>query len=195
MVKNTQGGNRAKSKAHKDFVPKTKNMNELFKIDGQEYGYVVESYSNKNSKIMCFDKKQRDGVMRGKIEGRVKLKKGDIVLVSLRGYQDSKCDILTKYDLEDINFLLNNNAFTRSFVQNGGGVTETTGVVFGETKKVELADILPEGEIGDSTGDLLDDMDLIPVKKVEPKAIEKPKEKPVEIIEENGSMLLNIDDI
>jgi len=190
MVKNTQGGNRAKSKAHKDFTPKTKNMNELFKTEGQEYGYVIESFSNKNSRIMCFDKKQRDGLMRGKIEGKVKLKKGDIVLVSLRNFQDSKCDVLLKYDLEDINFLLNNNAVTRSFVQNGGGAVESTGIIFGETKKTDIGDIMPIGEEGDLTGELLDDMDLIPIKK--PVEI---KPKTIEIPEENGSMLLNIDDI
>jgi translation initiation factor 1A len=190
MVKNTQGGNKAKSKAHKDFTPKTKNMNELFKTEGQEYAYVIDSFSNKNCRVMCFDKKQRDAIVRGKIEGRVKPKRGDILLISLRSFQDSKCDVLLKYDLEDINFLLNNNAITRSFVQNGGGAVESTGIVFGETKKTDISDIMPEGEEGDLTGELLDDMDLIPMKK--PVEI---KLQTIEIPEENGSMLLNIDDI
>jgi len=191
MVKNTQGGNKAKSKAHKDFTPKHKNMNELFKTEGQEYAYVIDSFSNKNCRVMCFDKKQRDAIVRGKIEGRVKPKRGDILLVSLRSFQDSKCDVLLKYDLEDINFLINNSAITRSFAQSGGGATESTGIVFGESKKASIEEMMPtiDGEV-DTTGELLDDMDLIPVRK----ALE-PVKKPIEIPDENAVQLLNFEDI
>lgn len=70
---------------------------------GQEYGKVQKLLGNSNCMIYCFDGKQRIGKICGKMKKRVWLKVDDIVLVSMRDFEDSdrKCDILLKYFPEE----------------------------------------------------------------------------------------------
>ena len=104
MVKNTGGGNKAKSKARKDFKKdNSKSKDELRKHEGEEYGYVMEKFSDSNMRIFCNDKKSRLGITRGYLKYKhVRFSKGDIVLVSLRDFEDGKCDISYKYDPDEV---------------------------------------------------------------------------------------------
>ena len=47
---------------------------------------------------MCFDGKERMATMCGSMRKRRFINQSDIVLVSLREWQDSKCDIIDHYD-------------------------------------------------------------------------------------------------
>lgn len=49
---------------------------------------------------------QRLGIIRGKMKKRVWMVVGDFVLVSLRGFQDEKCDIVHKYDIAEVRKLM-----------------------------------------------------------------------------------------
>jgi translation initiation factor 1A len=62
----------------------------------------------KIEKIEKTEKKgsERLGVIRGKLRKRVWMVVGDIVLVSLRDFQDQKCDIIHKYDNAEVRKLL-----------------------------------------------------------------------------------------
>lgn len=73
------------------------------KTAGQEYGKVTKLLGNSNCMIYCFDQKQRIGKVCGQMRKRVWLKVDDIVLVSMREFEDSdrKCDILLKYYPEE----------------------------------------------------------------------------------------------
>ena len=48
-------------------------------------------------KVLCFDGVKRLAHIRGKMRKKVWVGASDIILVGLRDYQDSKCDVILKY--------------------------------------------------------------------------------------------------
>eukprot|EP00441_Pelagodinium_beii_P014552 CAMPEP_0197661128 /NCGR_PEP_ID=MMETSP1338-20131121/51274_1 /TAXON_ID=43686 ORGANISM="Pelagodinium beii, Strain RCC1491" /NCGR_SAMPLE_ID=MMETSP1338 /ASSEMBLY_ACC=CAM_ASM_000754 /LENGTH=142 /DNA_ID=CAMNT_0043238631 /DNA_START=87 /DNA_END=515 /DNA_ORIENTATION=+ len=98
MPKNKLGGNKAKrSKAGSE-----KQKKELeFKEDGQEYGQITRMLGNGRCDVACFDGTKRMCHIRGKMRKKVWCNQGDIVLVSLRDFQDEKGDIINKYTAEE----------------------------------------------------------------------------------------------
>ncbi|CAE7251815.1 tif11 [Symbiodinium pilosum] len=98
MPKNKLGGNKAKrAKASTE-----NNKKELeFKEDGQEYGQITRMLGNGRCDVLCVDGVKRLCHIRGKMRKKVWCNQGDIVLVSLRDFQDEKGDIITKYTAED----------------------------------------------------------------------------------------------
>ena len=68
-----------------------------FKTEGQEYGYILKLLGDSRAEVFCYDGKKRSGIIRGKMKKRCWIRIGDHVLVSLRDYQDNKCDIIFKY--------------------------------------------------------------------------------------------------
>eukprot|EP00922_Rhytidocystis_sp_ex-Travisia-forbesii_P057431 GHVS01085056.1.p1 GENE.GHVS01085056.1~~GHVS01085056.1.p1 ORF type:complete len:153 (+),score=20.30 GHVS01085056.1:95-553(+) len=68
-----------------------------FKEEGQEYGQVLRMLGNGRLESFCFDGVKRLCHIRGKMRKRVWVNSGDIVLVSLRDYQDEKGDVIAKY--------------------------------------------------------------------------------------------------
>lgn len=107
MTKNTIGG-----KGHK----KSKNVNITknvpFKVEGCDYGRVKDLLGNGRLRVVTFsDNIERIGHIRGSMYKKVWIAKDDIVLVSLREFQDSKCDIIHKYDTEDVKYLIKRGEF------------------------------------------------------------------------------------
>ena len=49
----------------------------------------------------CYDGKKRLAHIRGKMRKRVWVGVSDIVLVSLRDFQDEKCDVIQKYSADE----------------------------------------------------------------------------------------------
>lgn len=74
------------------------NKRELtLKEEGQEYAQVSKMLGNGRLDAMCFDGVKRMGHIRGKMRKKVWITQGDIVLVSLRDFQDDQADIILKY--------------------------------------------------------------------------------------------------
>merc|ERR1712012_1313297 len=73
----------------------------IFKEDGQEYGQVLRMLGNGRCETFCFYQVKRLCHIRGKMRKKVWVNQGDIVLVSLRGFQDEKGDIIVKYTSEE----------------------------------------------------------------------------------------------
>merc|ERR1712048_1447957 len=69
----------------------------VFKEDGQEYGQVMRMLGNGRCEVNCFDGTKRLCHIRGKMRKKVWVNQGDIVLVSLRDFQDEKGDIIVGY--------------------------------------------------------------------------------------------------
>nr|KAG5709887.1 hypothetical protein BaRGS_029929 [Batillaria attramentaria] len=91
------GKNRKKGKNEND-----KEKRELvFKEDGQEYAQVTKMLGNGRLHALCFDGVQRLCNIRGKLRKKVWINNGDIILVGLRDYQDSKADVLLKYTADE----------------------------------------------------------------------------------------------
>lgn len=78
-----------------------------FKEDGQEYAQVINILGNCRCECYCFDGSSRLGHIRGNMRKKVWICKGDIVLVGLRDFQDSKCDIIHKYTSDESKKLKN----------------------------------------------------------------------------------------
>lgn len=73
----------------------------IFKEDGQEYAQVVKMLGNGRLEASCFDGKKRLCQIRGKLRKKVWINQGDIVLVGLRDYQDSRADVILKYNPDE----------------------------------------------------------------------------------------------
>merc|ERR1712014_338184 len=73
----------------------------IFKEDGQEYGQVQRMLGNGRCECQCFDNTKRLCHIRGKMRKKVWVNQGDIVLVSLRDFQDEKGDIIVKYTADE----------------------------------------------------------------------------------------------
>lgn len=118
MVKN-KGGNKTKGKARKHNRPRTLNIDDLKKINGQEYAHVTEKYGDGRYNLICYDKVTRLGIMRGKLKRYARLDRGGFVLVSLRDFEDNKCDIVEVYKEDDIEKLISAREVSSSFVKEG----------------------------------------------------------------------------
>lgn len=69
----------------------------IFKEFGQEYAQVMKTLGSGHLEVQCFDGQKRIAHIRGKLRKKVWINPGDIVLVSLRDFQDSRADIVLKY--------------------------------------------------------------------------------------------------
>ncbi|XP_020621058.1 eukaryotic translation initiation factor 1A, X-chromosomal-like [Orbicella faveolata] len=84
-----------------------KNENEsekrelVFKEDGQEYAQVTKMLGNGRVEAMCFDGAKRLCHIRGKLRKKVWINLGDIILLGLRDYQDSKADVILRYNPDE----------------------------------------------------------------------------------------------
>lgn len=70
----------------------------LFREIGQEYGQITKMLGDRRVTVRCFDGKTRQCKVRGKMRKRVWVAVGDIVLVSLRDFQDDKGDVVHRYN-------------------------------------------------------------------------------------------------
>ncbi|KAI0597202.1 hypothetical protein F4775DRAFT_261549 [Biscogniauxia sp. FL1348] len=84
---------------------KNENDNEkrelTFKEEGQEYAQVIKMLGNGRLEAQCFDGAKRLAHIRGKLRKKVWINQGDIILLSLREYQDDKGDVILKYTAEE----------------------------------------------------------------------------------------------
>ncbi|KAF7316912.1 Eukaryotic translation initiation factor 1A [Mycena chlorophos] len=73
----------------------------VFREDGQEYAQVVKMLGNGRLEAQCFDGEKRLAHIRGKMRKKVWINQGDIVLLSLRDFQDDKADVIVKYTADE----------------------------------------------------------------------------------------------
>ena len=76
----------------------TFEKNLRLKEEGQEYAQIIKCLGNCRFNVLCFDGKERMATMCGTMRKRRFINQDDIVLVSLRDWQDAKCDIIDNYD-------------------------------------------------------------------------------------------------
>jgi len=98
MVKNKGKGGKNRRRGKNDDTSKRELV---FKEFGQEYGQVTKMLGQGNLEVQCFDGTKRIGHIRGKMRKKVWMNQGDIVLLSLRDYQEGKGDIILKYTSDE----------------------------------------------------------------------------------------------
>jgi len=79
----------------------------IFKDEGQEYGQVLKMLGNGRCNVQCFDGVSRLCIIRGAMRKKIWVMVSDIVLVSLRDFQDEKGDIIVKYTADEARNLKN----------------------------------------------------------------------------------------
>jgi len=75
------------------------------KEDGQEYGYVTKMLGDGKVRVLCYDKVERLGVIRGSMrhkKHKVWIAEKDHVLVSFCDFTEKKCYVVHKYSPEDV---------------------------------------------------------------------------------------------
>ena len=97
---NNKGGK--KYKRNKNVIQENKNTRFKDENESQEYAQITKALGNCRFEVLCFDGKNRLATMCGKMRKRVFVNQNDLILVSLREWQDSKCDIIDKYTENDV---------------------------------------------------------------------------------------------
>jgi translation initiation factor 1A len=92
---NKKGGKKHK-KGKKSGQFETKQLR--YKEEGQEYAQITRMKGNCRFDVKCFDGKERMAIMCGGMRKRKFVNLQQVVLVSLRDFQDSVCDIIDSYD-------------------------------------------------------------------------------------------------
>ncbi|THW19738.1 nucleic acid-binding protein [Aureobasidium pullulans] len=104
--------------------------------DATEYAQVVKMLGNGRLEAQCFDGEKRLGHIRGKLRKKVWINQGDIILLSLRDYQDEKGDVILKYNADEARSLKAYGELPESAKINEtdtyGGEEEGIGFDFGE---------------------------------------------------------------
>jgi len=98
---NKKGGKKHKRNKKETFQTKSLRKKEY----GQEYGQITKCKGNCRFDIMCFDGKERAAILCGTMRKRKFINLRQIVLVSLRDFQDSICDIIDSYDDNQVKLL------------------------------------------------------------------------------------------
>lgn len=120
MTKNKKGGSKHKKYKRVRNNPSNNKvkLNDIVKVFGQEYALITDVLGSCKFKLRCYDNKDRLGCLRGKMRKRQWVKKGDIVLVGLRDFQDCKCDIIHLYKQEEIEILIKISEINHLFIKS-----------------------------------------------------------------------------
>ena len=81
------------------------NSELLFREDQQQYAIVTKLLGDSRISLKCYDEINRIGLIRGTMKKRVWISVGDLVLVTLREFEDQKCDIIHKYNQDEARIL------------------------------------------------------------------------------------------
>lgn len=80
------------------------------------FGRVVKLVGSDHIMVRCADGKTRMGRIRGKLRRRVWIRDNDVVLLTPWDFkQDSKCDIVWRYTLSQVQWLTANGKFPEGF--------------------------------------------------------------------------------
>lgn len=101
---NNKKGGKKGSKA-RNTTEKTKRELPV-REDGQVYAKVTKVLGDGRFVCAGFDGTDRLGVVRGRLRRRAWVKVGEIVLVALRDFQDSKSDIIDIYTADEVRRLV-----------------------------------------------------------------------------------------
>jgi len=106
MVINKKGGNKTKKQKKVTTDKEDRKIDLRDALEFQEYAQVLKVLGNGRYEANCFDGKTRLAHARGSLKKKkVFVKLGDVVIVSLREFEDAKCDIIHVYNQKEIKVL------------------------------------------------------------------------------------------
>jgi translation initiation factor 1A len=103
MVINKKGGNKTKKQKKNPVNNEERKLVLKDEMDLQEYAQINKLFGNGRFEANCFDGKIRLAHARGNLKKKkVFVKAGDVVIVSLREFEDAKCDVIYVYKPKEI---------------------------------------------------------------------------------------------
>jgi len=127
MVRNFgKGGNGCKKMKNSDVEHSKRIL--LFKEFGQDYAVVKDLLGNGRCSCLCSDgNTNRLCIIRGNMRKRSvnRIYKGDVVLIGLRDYQDSKADIIHLYTSDETRMLIGYGEITPEFIATTSIISRT----------------------------------------------------------------------
>ncbi|PVV03402.1 hypothetical protein BB560_002115 [Smittium megazygosporum] len=103
MTKNKGKGGKNRRRGKNETEGEKREL--VFKEEGQDYAQVTKMLGSGRVEAVCFDGTKRLGHIRGKMRKKVWINQGDIILLSLRDFQDDKADIILKYSPDEARLL------------------------------------------------------------------------------------------
>lgn len=95
----------------------TSEVRELeFKGEMEEYGQVTKLLGDGRFECQCVDGVKRVAHVRGKMRKRVWIANGDVILVSLREFENDKCDVISKYNEDEVRKLKKEGEIPESII-------------------------------------------------------------------------------
>lgn len=103
MPKNKGKGGKNRKRGKNDTEKEKREL--VYKDEGQDYAIVTKMLGNGWIECNCSDGEQRLAHIRGAFRKRVWITQGDLVLLGLRDYQDSRADVILKYNPDEARML------------------------------------------------------------------------------------------
>ena len=106
----------------------------------EEYARIEKELGNRRMTLTLPDESTILGIIPGRFRRgrRFRMGVGDVVLISYRGYQDRRCDIIHKYTSDEAKKLTKKGEIPVGFAEGGGlGVCDEDGVSFGVEEEEE----------------------------------------------------------
>ena len=114
----------------------TEGIRELvFKEEGQEYAQITRMLGNGRLEAYCFDGKTRLCHIRGQMQKKVWMVVNDVILVSLREYEENKADVIKKYNQDEIYQLKKLKEIPEQLQTEEEKEKKTVGITFGTDEK------------------------------------------------------------
>ncbi|KAI9199701.1 eukaryotic translation initiation factor 1A, X-chromosomal-like protein [Polychytrium aggregatum] len=103
MPKNKGKGGKNRKKGRNENESEKREL--VFKEEGQEYASVTKMLGNGWIETTCCDGSKRMAHIRGAFRKKVWITVGDVILLGLRDYQDTKADVILKYTPDEARLL------------------------------------------------------------------------------------------
>lgn len=84
--------------------------------EDQEYARVISLLGDARLKVVTAGGTERIAIIRGKFRKRVWINKNDIIVISTRGYQDDRVDVVHKYNSNEVKQLVKKGDIPRSLL-------------------------------------------------------------------------------
>ena len=131
MVVNKKGGNKAKKQKKNPVNEDERKLVLKDDMNFQEYAQINKLFGNGRFEANCFDGKIRLAHARGNLKKKkIFVKAGDVVIVSLREFEDAKCDVIYVYKPKEIRELKKMGEIPQTITEDLLKETEETDIGF-----------------------------------------------------------------
>jgi len=131
MVVNKKGGNKTKKQKKNPVNEDERKLVLKDDMNFQEYAQINKLFGNGRFEANCFDGKIRLAHARGNLKKKkIFVKAGDVVIISLREFEDAKCDVIYVYKPKEIRELKKMGEIPQTITEDLLKETEETDIGF-----------------------------------------------------------------